>query len=113
MHFGLKSGQLDRQIENLKTRLGDLTAGRGAVDVQHAKRRARTRPRAARNPIRWHHRCICCAKRSCSNPDPVCPKCGTEIPMLGEDVSEQLAHVAAAFKVIRTIQRKMLGPRSL
>ncbi|MEX3606115.1 MAG: IS66 family transposase zinc-finger binding domain-containing protein, partial [Burkholderia sp.] len=30
--------------------------------------------------------------------------------MLGEDVSEQLARVAAAFKVIRTIRRKMLCP---
>ncbi|MEX3605540.1 MAG: IS66 family transposase zinc-finger binding domain-containing protein [Burkholderia sp.] len=43
-------------------------------------------------------------------PDPVCPKCGTEMPMLGEDVSEQLARVAAAFKVIRTIRPKMLCP---
>ncbi|MEX3606288.1 MAG: transposase [Burkholderia sp.] len=43
-------------------------------------------------------------------PDPVCPKCGTEMQVLGEDVSEQLARVAAAFKVIRTIRRKMLCP---
>ncbi|MEX3606330.1 MAG: IS66 family transposase zinc-finger binding domain-containing protein [Burkholderia sp.] len=45
-------------------------------------------------------------------PDLVCPKCGTEMPMLGENVSEQLARVAAAFKVIRTIRRKMLCPSS-
>ncbi|MEX3606272.1 MAG: IS66 family transposase zinc-finger binding domain-containing protein, partial [Burkholderia sp.] len=89
MHFGRKPEQLDRQIENLKTRLDDLTAGRGAVDVQHAKT-GKDKPASSKEP------------------DPVCPKCGTEMQMLGKDVSEQLARVAAAFKVICTIRRKML-----
>ncbi|MEX3606649.1 MAG: transposase, partial [Burkholderia sp.] len=76
IHFGRKSEQLDRQIENLETRLEELTVGRGAVDVQHAKP---GKDKAA----------------SSKEPDPACPKCGTEMPMLGEDVSEQLARVAA------------------
>ncbi|MEX3605969.1 MAG: IS66 family transposase zinc-finger binding domain-containing protein [Burkholderia sp.] len=91
MHFGRKPEQLDHQIENLETQLEELTAGRGAVDVQHAKT-GKDKPASSKEP------------------DPVCPKCGAEMQMLGKDVSEQLASVAAAFKVIRTIRRKMLCP---
>ena len=42
------------------------------------------------------------------DPDPACAKCGTGMQPLGVDVSEQLARVAAAFRVIRTIRRKRL-----
>ncbi|MFP3458902.1 IS66 family transposase zinc-finger binding domain-containing protein, partial [Psychrobacter sp. SIMBA_152] len=38
--------------------------------------------------------------------DPSCPLCGNSMQPLGEDISEQLARVAAAFKVIRTIRPK-------
>ncbi|MFP4897592.1 IS66 family transposase zinc-finger binding domain-containing protein, partial [Paraburkholderia sp. EG304] len=43
-------------------------------------------------------------------PDPLCPTCATTMQPLGEHASEQLARVAAAFKVIRTIRRKLLCP---
>uniref|UniRef100_UPI0038994436 IS66 family transposase zinc-finger binding domain-containing protein n=1 Tax=Burkholderia alba TaxID=2683677 RepID=UPI0038994436 len=33
------------------------------------------------------------------DPDRVCPTCGSAMRPLGEDLSEQLAHVSAAFKV--------------
>lgn len=37
-----------------------------------------------------------------------CPRCGNAMQPLGEDVSEQLARVAAMFKVVRTIRRKAI-----
>ena len=37
LHFGRKSEQLDRQIDKLEQQLEDLTAQRGAADVQDAK----------------------------------------------------------------------------
>ncbi|MDR5785273.1 transposase [Caballeronia sp. LP003] len=43
-------------------------------------------------------------------PNQTCPKCATTMQRLGEDVSEQLARVAAAFKVIRTIRHKLCCP---
>lgn len=43
-------------------------------------------------------------------PESNCPECGQPMQALGEDVSEQLARVTAAFKVIRTIRRKLVCP---
>ncbi|MEX3606116.1 MAG: transposase [Burkholderia sp.] len=51
MHFGRMSEQLDRQIENLETRLGVLMAGGAALSICSMRRRARTSPRAARNRV--------------------------------------------------------------
>ena len=109
LHFGRKSEQLDRQIDKLERQLDDLTAQRGAADVQDAKA-GRTKSStngkkpATRAPLPPHLP----REEVVLDPDPACPKCGTEMQPLGEDVSEQLARVAAAFRVIRTIRRKRL-----
>ncbi|MEX3605630.1 MAG: hypothetical protein VB142_02985 [Burkholderia sp.] len=69
MHFGRKSEQLDRQIENLETRLEELTAGRGTVDVQHAKTgQGQGREQQGTRFAGVTARRIGCAKRSYSNP---------------------------------------------
>jgi transposase len=106
MQFGRKSEQLDRQIERLETELEDLAAGRGVADVRCARASSastpvgETSPKEALPPHLPREEHVLEAQLSC-------PECGNDdTQALGEDVSEQLARVAAMFKVIRTIRRK-------
>ncbi|MDR6496817.1 transposase [Paraburkholderia terricola] len=114
MQFGRKSEQLQRQIETLETQLEDLAAGRGVTDVQRAQARganastsnATTDEAASRQALPAHLP----REDHVLEPESGCPDCGQPMRVLGEDVSEQLARVAAAFKVIRTIRRKLVCP---
>ena len=110
MHFGRKSEQLAREIEKLELRLEDLAAGSGVADVQHTKvRRERSTTSsdpAVREPLPPH----LTREDRVLKPDSICPKCEGAMQCLGEDVSEQLARVAAMFKVIRTIRHKTVCP---
>ena len=114
MQFGRKSEQLQRQIETLETQLEDLAAGRGVADVQRAQAlgaNASTSSDDGRSGFEGKRfPRICRARITCSSRESSCPDCGQPMQALGEDVSEQLARVAAAFKVIRTIRRKMVCP---
>ncbi|KVF64855.1 MULTISPECIES: IS66 family transposase [Burkholderia cepacia complex] len=108
MHFDRKSEQLGREIERLELRLEDLSAGSGVAEVNHAKVR-REKPAtggesAAREPLPPHLP----REDRVLKPDSICPKCDGAMQSLGEEVSEQLARVAAMFKVIRTIRHKMV-----
>jgi transposase len=102
MHFGRKSEQLDRQLDQLETQLEDLATGQGAADVRRARARSPSSgisvqaPKEALPPhLPREDRVL--------EPDSTCPKCGSAMRALGEDVSEQLARVTAMFKVVRTI----------
>jgi transposase len=110
MQFGRKSEQLDRQITRLETELEDLTAARGVADMRRAHSRANastaTGEAASKEALPSH----LSREDHVLEPQPECPDCGQPMQALGEDVSEQLARVAAAFKVIRTIRRKMVCP---
>ncbi|MGF6877236.1 transposase [Paraburkholderia sp. MM5477-R1] len=109
MQFGRKSEQLDRQIARLETELEELTAGRGVADVRRARASTAsaavgdTSPKEALPPHLPREEQVL-------EPDSTCPECGSAMQPLGEDVSEQLARVAAMFKVIRTIRRKTVCP---
>jgi transposase len=109
MHFGRKSEQLARQIDKLEAQLEDLTAGRGAAEARNERDRTPNAP-ASKSPSREPLPPHLPREEMVLEPDPLCPKCATTMQPLGEDVSEQLARVAAAFKVIRTIRRKLLCP---
>lgn len=107
MYFGRRSEQLAKQIDKLEAQLEDLTAGRGAADATIGKNRPATSGApATREPLPPHLP----REEIVLEPDPLCAKCGATLQSLGEDVSEQLARVAAAFRVIRTIRRKLLCP---
>ncbi|MDR5818829.1 IS66 family transposase [Caballeronia sp. LZ033] len=114
MQFGRKSEQLQRQIETLETQLEDLAAGRGVADVQRAQAQganasasnATTGNAASRHALPAH----LLREDHVLEPASSCPDCGQTMQLLGEDISEQLARVAAAFKVIRTIRRKLVCP---
>lgn len=109
MQFGRKSEQLDRQIERRETELEDLTGGRGVADVWRVRASGTSATAGAPSskealPPHLHR------EEHVLEPGSSCPKCGNAMQALGEDVSEQLARVAAAFKVIRTIRRKAVCP---
>ena len=112
MQFGSKSEKLGRVIEELETRLEDLSASRGAAEMlaaraqpQYSDKSSSTpRERAPREPFPDHLQ----REENVLEPDLACPKCGAEMQPLGEDVSEQLGRIMATLKVIRTIRRKKI-----
>lgn len=109
MQFGRKSEQLGRQIERYETQLEELTAGRGVADIRRAREstsNVSTGETASKEALPTHLP----REDHALDPEPTCPDCGEPMQALGEDVSEQLARVAAAFKVIRTIRRKTICP---
>ncbi|SOE68827.1 Transposase [Burkholderia sp. OK233] len=109
MQFGRKSEQLDRQIERLEKELEDLTAARGVADIRRAQASTSSVP-AAENAPKEALAPHLPREDHTLDPESSCPDCGVPMRTLGEDVSEQLARVTAAFKVIRTIRRKMICP---
>jgi transposase len=102
MHFGRKSEQWDR----LETQLENLAGEQGVADVQRARARAPSSGISSKPPKEALPSHLPREERVLE-PDALCPKCGSAMRPLGEDLSEQLARVSAAFKVIRTIRRKM------
>ncbi len=106
MQFGRKSEQLAREIARLETQLEDLTGSRGAAEVHEAqtngKYKVAANQCASREALPEHLP----REERVLEPEPSCPDCGGQMQPLGEDVSEQLGRIAAAFKVIRTIRRK-------
>jgi len=112
MQFGRKSEQLDRQIERLEARLDDLTTGRGVAEARNmaSARKSAAAPasgageQAAREALPKHLE----REEHVLEPAPACPDCGGDMQPLGEDVSEQIGRITAAFKVIRTIRRKTI-----
>jgi transposase len=107
MQFGRKSEQLDREVTRLETQFENLTAERGVVDVRRARQSGANAlagaPKEALPPHLLREEHVLEAELTC-------PKCGTAMQPLGEDISEQLARVAAMFAVIRTIRRKTVCP---
>jgi transposase len=109
MYFGSKSEKLALQIDKLEAQLEDLTAGQGAAETRGQRDKASKGPPSrgpTREPLPQH------LPRDDIEltPDSACPICATAMQWLGEDVSEQLARVAAAFKVTRTIRHKLCCP---
>jgi transposase len=104
MQFGRKSEKLDRQIEQLETRLEDLLAEEGeSQDSEAISAAPAARQKSARQPLPAH---LPREERVLEPVEPACPSCGGELKPLGEDVSEQLDLINAAFKVIRHIRHK-------
>lgn len=102
MQFGRKSEKMDRKIELIETRLEDLIAEEGcAEERQPAPTVARQKP--VRQPLPEH---LPREERVLEPTEQACPACGGNLKPLGEDVSEQLEIIEAAFKVIRHVRRK-------
>lgn len=102
MQFGRKSEKLDRQIAQLETRLEDLIAEDGAAEEAQLKP-ATVRQKSVRQPLPDH---LEREEHVLEPQESACLQCGGNLKPLGEDVSEQLEIVNAAFKVIRHIRRK-------
>ena len=102
MQFGRKSEKIDRKIEQLETRLEDLIAEEGVAEqkspVGVVPRQKSTHQRLPDHLLREEH--------IIEPKEQACPQCGGHLKPLGEDVSEQLEMIEAAFKVIRHVRRK-------
>lgn len=108
MQFGRKSEQLDREITRLETQFENLTGERGVADVRRARQSGTNAPTSTspKEALPAHLP----REDDVLEADTTCPKCGSAMQPLGEDVSGQLARVAAMFKVIRTVRRKTVCP---
>lgn len=102
MQFGRKSEKLDRQIEQLETRLEDLVAEEGAAEEKQPAPSV-VHQKSSRQPLPEH---LPREEKAIEPLESACPQCGGHLKPLGEDVSEQLDIIARAFKVIRHVRRK-------
>ena len=105
MQFGRSSEKLNRQIEQLELRLGELEQTR-AIETELPKpvKAEHVAARPARRPLPAHLR------REVQTYLPqqkACPDCGGELKHLGEDVSEILEYVPERVKVIRQVRPKL------
>jgi transposase len=88
MQFGRSSEKLDRQIEQLELRLGELEESRTKESLQRetaAAERAGARP--VRRPLPEH---LPREVQTYLPKEEACPDCGGKLQRLGEDVSEIL-----------------------
>lgn len=102
MVFGRKSEKIDKKLEQLETRLEDLLAEEGAAE-QTTDAPTKPRQKSIHKPfpeslVREEH--------IIEPQEDACPQCGGHLKPLGEDVSEQLEVIEAAFKVIRHVRKK-------
>jgi transposase len=102
MQFGRKSEKIDRKIEQLETRLEDLLAEEGAAE-QKQPAASIPRQKSTHQPLPDH---LPREEHIIEPQEQACPQCGGHLKPLGEDVSEQLEMIEAAFKVIRHVRRK-------
>lgn len=103
MQFGRKSEKIDRKLELLEARLEDLIAEEGAVEQKTATAAPVPRQKSPHLPLPEH---LPREERIIEPLEEACPQCGGNLKPLGEDVSEQLEVIEAAFKVIRHVRRK-------
>jgi transposase len=102
MQFGRKSEKIDRKIEQLETRLEDLIAEEGAAE-QKSPVAVVPRQKSTHQPLPEY---LPREEHIIEPQEQACPQCGGNLKPLGEDVSEQLEVIEAAFKVIRHVRRK-------
>src|ERR1700689_4079375 len=105
MQFGRSSQKVNRQIEQLELRLGELEQSR-ALEAESPRVIAEETVGAqpARRPLPGHLR------REVETYLPqqkACPDCGGELKHLGEDVTEILEYVPERVKVIRQVRPKL------
>lgn len=103
--FGRSSEKLDRQIEQLELRLGELEASRAKDSETVESAGVSTVARPARRPLPEH---LPREVRNYVPPQSTCPDCGRQMKHLGEDVSEMLEYVPERFKVIRHVRTKLV-----
>src|SRR5271155_4335875 len=105
MQFGRSSEKVDRQIEQLELRLGELEQSRASAAES-------PKPSAAEQVVaRPVRRALPAHLRREVNPPPpqqkACPDCGGKLKQLGEDVTEILEYVPERVKVIRQVRPKL------
>jgi len=103
--YGRSSEKLDRQIEQLELRLGELEASRANDSERSESRSDSVVARPARRPLPAN---LPREVRTYSPPESDCRDCGRPMKQLGEDVSEMLEYVPEHFKVIRHVRKKLV-----
>lgn len=103
--FGRKSEKVERQIEQLELRLGELEASRTEREIR--QNAVSAKPDVARPVRRALPTHLPREERRVLPAENKCPDCGGELKHLGEDVSEILERVPEHFRVIRQVRPKL------
>jgi transposase len=105
MQFGRSSEKVDRQIEQLELRLGELEESRTKESLQRETASAeRAVARPARRSLPEH---LPREVQTYLPKEEACPDCGGKLQRLGEDASEILEYVRERIKVIRQVRPKL------
>ena len=111
MQFGRKSEKLERQIEQLELKLGELESAKACrfsesitdfVSTDSSNPLVPSKP--ARQPLPEH---LPREVKTYTPKQQACDECGGRLRPLGEDVSELLEWVPGSFKVLRIVRPKL------
>ncbi|MGI9451360.1 MAG: IS66 family transposase [Geminicoccaceae bacterium] len=107
--FGRSSEKIQRQIDQLELTLEDLQtdqaaeqAEEGDEDSDQARDDEKPKRRRGRKKLPVHLP----RERSVLDPGDICPDCGGELRLLGEDINELLDYVSAQLKVLQIARLK-------
>jgi transposase len=107
--FGASSEKVARNIEQLELALEGLEVARAAIDTSAGEDAAAAPPLKSSSPRRRGKPVLSehvVSERRTLDPDSLCPDCGGELRLVGEDVSEILDLVAAQLKKIEIARPK-------
>ena len=108
--FGRSSEKVQRQIDQLELSLEDLQTDRAAeqieenndADHQPEAGNKKDKKKRGRKKLPAHLP----RERSVLDPGDICPDCGGELRLLGEDINELLDYVSAQLKVLQIARLK-------
>ena len=110
--FGRSSEKVQRQIDQLELALEDLQTDRAAEQAEEddkasgqaeeGDKQDKPKPRRGRRKLPAHLP----RERSVLDPGDICPDCGGELRLLGEDINELLDYVSAKLKVLQIARLK-------
>ena len=103
MQFGQSSEKLAREIEQLELELDALHEEEASAAARRPAAVQKLIEKPYRKPLPEHLP----REEEVHEPACACPNCGGALRRLGEDVTEVLEYVPAAFKVIRHVRPKL------
>lgn len=101
--FGKSSEKLDKQIADLELKIEEENNCNKVIEdnLEEESDNEKEKNKPKRNPLPPHLP----REERITNPNPICPNCGSkDFYKISDDISETLDYVPASFKVIRTVR---------
>lgn len=101
--FGKSSEKLDKQIADLELKIEEENNCNKVIEdnLEEESDNEKEKNKPKRNPLPPHLP----REERITNPNPICPNCGSkDFHKISDDISETLDYIPASFKVIRTVR---------